>query len=162
MRARELISRLFDPVDIASLVLFRIMFGAIMLWEVWRYFDHGWIRRYYIEPVFHFKYYGFGWVKAWPGDGMYWHFVAMGLLAAFILSGFLYRLSTALFFLAFTYVYLLDQARYLNHFYLVSLISFLMIFVPAHRALSIDAWLRPGIRRDITPAWSIWILRAQM
>ena len=162
LRARELIGHLFAPVDIASLVLFRIMFGAIMLWGVWRYFDHGWISRYYIEPVFHFKYYSFGWVEAWPGNGMYWHFTAMGLLAVFMLVGFLYRLSAALFFLAFTYVYLLDQARHLNHYYLVALISFLMIFVPAHRTLSVDAWLRPGIRRETTAAWSLWILRAQM
>jgi hypothetical protein len=28
---------------------------------------------------------------------------------------------------------------YLNHFYLMALISFLMIFVPAHRAFSVDA-----------------------
>ncbi len=43
MRARELIRGLLAPIDIASLAMFRIMFGAIMLWEVWRYFDHGWI-----------------------------------------------------------------------------------------------------------------------
>ncbi len=38
---------LFAPIDILSLVYFRIAFGAIMLWEVYRYFDHGWIPRYW-------------------------------------------------------------------------------------------------------------------
>jgi hypothetical protein len=42
---------LFAPVDIASLVYFRIAFGAIMLWEAVRYFQHGWIPRYWIEPA---------------------------------------------------------------------------------------------------------------
>ncbi len=154
--------RLFAPIDIASLVIFRIMFGAIMVWEVWRYFDNGRIERYYMEPDFHFKYYGFSWVEPWPGNGMIWHFLVMGLLGAFITVGFLYRVSTVLFFLAFTYMYLLEQSRYLNHFYLVSLLSFLMIFVPAHRARSVDAWLWPKLRSDVVPAWSLWLLRAQL
>src|SRR4030095_6617651 len=117
---------------------------------------------YYIEPIFYFKYYGFSWVKSWPGHGMYVHFVALGLFALCIFAGFLYRISATLFFLAFTYVFLLDQTRYLNHFYLVSLISFLLIFLPAHRALSIDSLLRPQIRSNTTPAWTLWLLRAQV
>src|SRR5205814_3608804 len=81
-RRRGLLARLFAPVDIASLAFFRAAFGAVMLWEVWRYFNYGWISRYYIEPGFHFTYFGFDWVKPWPGDGMYYHFFALGLLAA--------------------------------------------------------------------------------
>ena len=48
-----------EPIDIASLVYFRIIFGAILLWEVSRYFDHGWIARYWIRPDFQFSYLGF-------------------------------------------------------------------------------------------------------
>ena len=39
-----------------------------MLWEVYRYFTYGWIARYYVEPVVNFTYYGFSWVKPWPGQ----------------------------------------------------------------------------------------------
>jgi vitamin K-dependent gamma-carboxylase len=153
---------LFAPVDIASVVFLRVAFGAVMLWEVYRYFAYGRIFRYYIEPAVHFTYYGFGWVRPWPGDGMYWHFYALGALAACILAGFCYRAAAALFFLGFTYVFLLDQTEYLNHFYLISLMSFLLILVPADRALSLDAWLRPGLRSDWAPAWALWLLRAQV
>lgn len=153
-------SRLFTPVDVAFLVCFRIAFGAIMHWEVWRYLRYGWVERYYITPEFHFAYYGFDWVKPWPGDGMYWHFYALGFLGLCVLFGFWYRLSATLFFLGFTYVFLLDKTQYLNHFYLVSLISFLMIFLPAHRAFSIDAlW---GARSEVAPGWTLWLLRAQI
>jgi vitamin K-dependent gamma-carboxylase len=154
--------RLLEPVDISFLIFFRVVFGVIMLWEVYRYFTYGWINRYYIEPTVYFSYYGFSWVKPWPGQGMYVHFFILGILAACILTGFLYRIAAALFFLGFTYVFLLDQTRYLNHFYLVSLISFLLIFFPAQRALSIDALLRPKIRSNITPAWTMWLLRLQV
>jgi hypothetical protein len=67
-----------------------------------------------------------------------------------------------LFFLAFTYIFLLDQATYLNHFYLISLISFLMIFLPLNCAHSVDSWLRPRIRRTTAPAWVLWLLRFQV
>ncbi len=133
-----------------------------MAWEVYRYLTHDWISRYYIKPAVYFTYYGFSWVKPWPGKGMYVHFFALGVLALCIFAGFFYRIAATLFFLGFTYVFLLDQTRYLNHFYLVCLISFIMIFLPAERALSIDALLRPKIRSDTAPAWTLWLLRVQI
>ena len=156
------LERLWAPIDIASLVVFRIAFGLLMLWEVCRYFDAGWIKRYYIEPQFFFTYFGFDWVRPWPGDGMYFHFAALGVFALFIAIGFLYRISALLFFLGFTYVFLLDKTNYLNHFYLISLISFLMIFMPAHRAFSIDAWLRPSLASNTVPAWTRGLLLFQL
>lgn len=149
------------PVDIAPLVLFRIAFGAIMIWEVWRYFHFDRINRYFIQPEFTFTYFGFAWVRPLPGDGMIGLFYFIGLLSALIMVGLFYRASMFLFFLCFSYVFLLDMAQYLNHFYLISLISFLMIFVPAHRAFSLDALLRPGLRAQAVPAWTLWLLRGQ-
>ena len=159
---RRMCAALFKPVDISFLVFFRILFGSIMLWEVYRYFTYGWIRRYYIEPVVNFTYYGFSWVKPWPGSGMYIHFFVLGLAAACVMVGFLYRVAAPVFFLGFTYIFLLDQTRYLNHFYLVSLISFLMCFLTAERAFSVDSLLRRKIRSDTVPAWMLWLLRAQV
>lgn len=160
--AQRLCAALFSPVDISFLVFFRIVFGGIMLWEATRYFTHGWIARYYIEPVVNFPYYGFSWVKPWPGSGMYIHFFILGLAAACVMAGFLYRIATPIFFLTFSYFFLLDQTRYLNHFYLVCLISFLMCFLPANRAFSVDALLRRKIHSDVVPAWTLWVMRAQV
>ena len=153
---------LFEPVDISFLVFFRIVFGGILLWEVYRYFSYGWITRYFVEPAVTFTYYGFSWVKPWPGTGMYIHFVVLGVAAACVMLGLFYRIAAPVFFLAFTYFFLLEQTRYLNHFYLVCLISFLMCFLPAERAFSIDALLRRKIRSDVVPAWTLWLLRAQV
>ena len=159
---RRMCVALFEPVDISFLVFFRILFGGIMLWETYRYFTHGWISRYFVEPAVNFSYYGFSWVKPWPGSGMYIHFLVLGLAAACVMAGFLYRIAAPVLFLAFTYSFLLDQTRYLNHFYLVCLISFLMCFLPAERAFSIDALLRRKIRSDVVPAWTLWLLRVQV
>lgn len=158
----RLSERLFARVDIASLVYFRIAFGAIMLKELWRLFGDGWIERNWIEPRFHFTYFGFGWVQPWSGIAMHAHLLALDMLAIFIMVGLFCRISAALFFIGFTYLFLLEQARYLNHYYFVSLVSLLMVFVPAHRAFSLDVWRRPSLRSQTAPAWSLWILRAQM
>ncbi len=59
--------------------------------------------------------------------------------------GAFYRISVVLFFLLFTYVELIDKANYLNHYYFVSLVTFLMIFLPANSRLSLDVafgWTR--------------------
>ena len=153
--------KLFEPVDASSLVFFRVSFGVIMLVEVWRYWVHGWIERYFIAPDFLFKYYGFGWVEPWSGDGMYWHFGLLAVLSLMIAIGALYRLATILFFLAFSYVFLLEQARYLNHFYLVILVAFLVMLVPANRSFAVDVMLRPKLRSETVPMWSVWLFRMQ-
>ncbi len=54
---------LFEPVDIAILVYFRIIFGAIMFWDVIRYVGHDWVTRYYVTTKFTFTYYGFDWIQ---------------------------------------------------------------------------------------------------
>lgn len=149
---------IFQPVDNAFLVLFRILFGGIMFWEVTRYFRYGWIQRYWIEPHFNFSYAPFH-LKPLPGDYMYWVWGVLGVLAIFIMLGFLYRISTSIFFLLFSYSFLLEQARYLNHFYLVVLVSFLMIFLPAHHNWSIDAQLWKRIKTPLAPQWSLWLVR---
>ena len=153
---------LFQPVDVASLAAFRVAFGLIMLWEAERFLASDWIAAYYIEPEFHFTYYGFGWVRPWPGAGMYWHFALLGLLAAMIAAGALYRVAMPLFAVGFAYVFLLDQARYLNHFYLIILLATLMSVLPLNRAAAVDAWARPRSRAATLPAWTLFALRAQM
>jgi hypothetical protein len=164
MRKQPLLAKIrgsaFAPVDIASLVFFRIAFALVMLGEVFRMRHQ--IASYWISPRFLFKYYGFSWVHPWPGNGLYIHWTLFGILAVFIAVGFLYRVSATLFFLSSSYFFFLDEGRYVNHTYLMCLFGFLLIFVPAHRAFSVDAWLGPKLRSRVTPAWTVWLLRAQM
>ncbi|WP_434423142.1 HTTM domain-containing protein [Nannocystis pusilla] len=156
----SLARRLFATVDIASLACFRVLFGLLMFVEVWS--DLADIGEFYVAPEFHFTFYGLSWVRPLAGDGMYVVFGVLGLAALCVTIGLCYRLAAAVFFVGISYVFLVEQALYLNHIYLIALISFLMIFVPAHRALSVDAWLRPQLRADAAPAWALWLVRAQI
>ena len=118
---------LLSPTDVASVVLFRVVFGLLMFWEITRYFYFGWVEELFAKPQFHFQYEYFRWVVPIPADGMYILFAAMGVLALMITCGLFYRVATSLFFLGYTYVFLLDQATYNNHFYLICMLSLVLM-----------------------------------
>ncbi len=157
---RTLRERLFAPVDPASLAVVRIAFGALMVVEVVRFFALDWIREDFVAPPFHFTYLGFGWVRPWPGNGMYVHCALIGIAALGMALGWRYRVAAAVFTLGFAYVFLLEKARYLNHFYLILLLGCLFALVPAERAFSLDA--RRRRERRPVPAWCVHALRAQL
>ncbi|MEM6318050.1 MAG: HTTM domain-containing protein [Bacteroidota bacterium] len=147
-------------VSIAPLVVFRMMFGSLLLYSNYRTYEEGWISELYIDPIYHF---GFvSWLTPLRGDGMYIIFGLLCLFAIGIMLGFLYRISTIGYFLLFTYVELLDKTYYLNHYYLVSLLVFWLIWVPAHRWYSVDAQLFPKIKSATCSNWHISIFRLQL
>ena len=162
--ASGLAGRLFvvadRPVCGASAAAFRIAFGLLGLVAVCRSAARGWISELYVEPANHFTYAGFGWVQPWPEWGMYAHFALLGLASIGVAVGYRYRLSVIAFFFLFTYVELIDKTLYLNHYYWMSLVSFLMVFMPLHRMASLDARRTPIA--PIVPVWVVWALRAQV
>ncbi|MEM6345590.1 MAG: HTTM domain-containing protein [Bacteroidota bacterium] len=145
---------LHEPTASAPLAVFRIFFGLMMLASMIRFAANGWIDKLYIQPSFHFSYYGFEWVQP-IGQWTYLLFVICGLSALLVALGWQYRLAIISFFLSFTYIELMDKTTYLNHYYFISLMSFLLIFLPANQSFSIDAWRRTEIRSDLTPRWTI-------
>lgn len=151
-----------QPVSATSAAAFRIMFGLIGFAAVCRFAAKGWISELYIEPVHHFTYAGFWWVQPWSGWGMYVHFALLALASLGVALGYRYRLSIIAFFVLFTYIELIDKTTYLNHYYWVSLASLLMIFLPLHRTVSLDARRNPALRSESIPRWVIWALMAQV
>lgn len=127
-----------------------------------RFISKGWVRDLYIDPGFYFGYLGFEWVKPLSGNWMYLPFILLLIGALGILVGAFYRFSSVLFFLCFTYVELLDKTNYLNHYYFISLISFLLIFVPANAFFSIDVRLKRTKERKQVPMWTIGIFKFQL
>lgn len=153
--------RSLRPIDAASLSLFRIGFGTLMLVAVLRFFAHGWIAEYFLEPKHFFSYWGFGWIKPWPSVFMYLHFAGMGLCALGVLLGYRYRASVVGFGVLFGYAHLIDKTNYLNHYYLVMCLCALLALLPLNGLWSLDARQNPELRRAHLPAWMLWALRAQ-
>lgn len=146
-------------VPAASLSVFRIAFGSMIFLSIFRFWSNNWIDELYIQPRFFFSYYGFEWVKPLE-EYTYIIFFICGLSALMVALGWKYRLSTVLLFLSFTYIELMDKTVYLNHYYFVSLVSLIMIFLPAHVYFSVDAWTLKFIRADTVPVWTVNVIKA--
>ncbi|RZS93171.1 HTTM domain-containing protein [Aquimarina brevivitae] len=139
--------------EAAPLAVFRIFFGFMMLISIIRFWSYGWIDKLYVKPKFFFSFYGFEFVKP-IGEYTYLIFVLCALASIGVAVGYKYRLSIVLFFLSFTYIELMDKTTYLNHYYFISVLSFVMIFLPASAYFSVDAKLK-GRSYQRIPAWTI-------
>jgi len=158
----KITKRLQRPTSIAPLVTFRISFGLLMAVGAIRFLYYGWVEKLYVAPMFFFKFYGFEWVKVLSENGMYALMWTIVLSSVFVMLGLFYRWSILVFFLSFTYLELIDATNYLNHYYLVVLLAFLMLFLPAHRQFSLDTWRKPSLKVSKVPMWMIGILIAQL
>jgi hypothetical protein len=136
-----------------SLAFFRFGFGLLMTYSIIRFWLKGWIQTMYIDPSFHFTFYGFEWVTP-LGDYTYLLFFICGLSAFFVAIGYKYYMSIIIFFLSFTYIELMDKTTYLNHYYFVSILSFLMIFLPSNSSYSVDSYLQKKSFK-YTPKWCV-------
>ncbi len=137
----------------APLAVFRICFGLLMFLSLFRFWLKGWINELYIQPQFHFSYYNFEWVKP-LGNFTYLLFAFCGLSALFVAFGLKYRIAIISFFLSFTYIELMDKTTYLNHYYFISILSFLLIFLPANAYFSLDSILKKK-SYVLIPKWTI-------
>jgi hypothetical protein len=166
--SNRLLRALHRPVDAASLAFVRILFGCVMLVEISRYWSHGWIREYFAEPKHFFSYPLFGWVKPLPPAWLPVQFDVLALAATCIVLGLATRIAAAVFATLFAWWFLSDQTNYLNHFYLITLVSILLVFVPTDRAFSLEARFRrkPGAPRspeaETVPVWALWLMRFQI
>lgn len=137
-----------------TLAFFRLAFGLMMFFSIIRFVSYGWVEKFYITPEFHFSYFGFEWVKPF-GNATYILFIVCGLSALMVALGYFYRIAIVVFFMSFTYIELMDKTTYLNHYYFISLVSFILIFLPANATYSIDAYRNPDKNFEKVPAWTI-------
>ena len=124
-----------------------------MGYSIIRFWRKGWIEEFYILPEFHFSYYGFEWAKP-IGEYTYILFLICFISTVFITLGYKYRVSIITFFISFTYIELMDKTTYLNHYYFISILSFLLIFLPLHSTFSVDSFLKKKSFSKV-PSWSI-------
>lgn len=140
------------------MAVFRIFFGGMMVLSLIRFWANGWIEKLYLQPGFHFSYYGFEWVQP-LGNWTYIIFIVCGISALMVALGWKYRLAILAFFLSFTYIELMDKTTYLNHYYFISLVAFLMCFLPANAYFSLDARKEEKLRYQFVPVWSVDALK---
>lgn len=153
--------KLNSQVDGASVAIVRIGLGLLIAVEAAGFLSSGWLQRSFLDPQFLFTFQGFDWVRPWPGIGIYVHASALVVLGVCVAAGIAHRLAAPLLAAGFAYIFLLDKAVYLNHFYAAVLLLVLIAAVPADRALSVSARRHPRRPRTV-PLWAVWILRFQV
>ena len=156
---------LFKQVDSVGLVLWRIAFGLLIAIEGFGAIATGWVKRVMIEPQFTFNFIGFEFLQPLPGNGMYFYFALMGVFGLLVMLGYKYRFSMMMYAIMWSGVYLMQKTSYNNHYYLMMLLCWLMVLLPANRYASLDSKLNPSIKSISVPRWTyvvsialIWIV----
>jgi len=155
-------ARAWAPIDPASLVAFRVIFGALGVIAAVRFLAQGWVEDLFATPTFFFRYPGFEWVPVPSTEGVYALFGVMIAGALGVALGWRHRLSALAYLVAFTWVELIDVTNYLNHYYLVSLLGLIVVALPLGRAGSLDARRDPARAVSSFPAWMLWLVRLQL
>jgi vitamin K-dependent gamma-carboxylase len=148
-----------QPIDAASLAVFRMALGLCVMYDASRKGHR--IFNSNDGKAFSFGYEGFEWIPsagAW-GDLLQMVWFGAGVAVAL---GLLYRPAIVIVTLLTSFGFLQAQEFYLNHYYLLILVCILMCFVPAHRAWSLDAWLMPkALKPAPLRAMHLWLLKGQ-
>ena len=109
----------------------------------------------------HFKYPGFSWLPDLPASWMNAMVAGMAVAAILFALGLFYRAAAIALFLTWTYYFLAEATVYNNHYYLMVLLTFLMIFMPAHQRFSLDR-KRLRLESRQIPFWPVFLLRFQL
>lgn len=153
---------LFRHIDNSALIVFRIIFGLLCFLESVGAIFTGWIKRTLVEPNFTFNFIGFEFLQPLPGNGMYYYYAIMGVFGLLVMIGYKYRLSMLAFAIMWSATYLMQKSSYNNHYYLLMLLSGIMVFLPANRYASIDAKFNPNIKSFSMPQWCQWVVIFQL
>tara|TARA_R100000306_G_scaffold12238_6_gene14634 strand:- start:57710 stop:59041 length:1332 start_codon:yes stop_codon:yes gene_type:complete len=153
---------LFKHIDNTGLILWRVVFGALIAIEGFGAIATGWVRRTLVEPNFTFNFIGFEFLQPLPGDLMYWYFALMGTFGILVMLGYKYRFSMFCYALMWTCVYLMQKSSYNNHYYLMMLLCWLMVFLPANKWFSIDAQQNANLKSPSMPRWVLLVVILQV
>ena len=153
---------LFSKLDNSPLIIFRILFGLLIVCEAWGAIITGWVRKVLVEPKFTFNFINLDFLQPLPGNGMYWYFVIMGCFGVAVMLGYRYKIAILGFTILWASVYLMQKSAYNNHYYLLFLLNILMCFLPANKNLSLDVKYGHTTKTDWMPSWVKWLIISQL
>jgi vitamin K-dependent gamma-carboxylase len=157
----NLIAQLQRPIDNVQLILFRILFGFLMFAEAVGALVTGWVKETFVEASLTFHFLGFGFLQALVGGPqMYVVYICLGLAALAVMLGWRYRWAAFAVAVLWSLSYFNQKSHYNNHYYLMVLMSWIMVFLPTHTAASLDVRQCRVPQRNFAPAWIVWMLPA--
>ncbi|TGK54170.1 vitamin K-dependent gamma-carboxylase [Leptospira kanakyensis] len=157
------IKKIHNAVPSYSLHFFRIAYGFATSLLIFRYFYYGWIHSYFIKPTFFFKHFGFEWIHPLPPTFTYLLFGILLITALGIFLGYFLRFNLFVFTIGFTWFHFSDATIYLNHYYLISLLGFLLWLSPVSKR-NLPLWKWKDWIQTLEPISKLWLysFRLQM
>ena len=162
-RVSEYLFRAENPY---ALAIFRFLLGVIF------FIQFGRLEEYIVHTLpnskFFLTYDFFHWVKIMPEKYMAVLFLLLKMASALVAIGLFFRYAVAFLFIGWTYIFLLCNGHYNNHYYLMSLITFLMIFTNADIVLSVKQLYRKKFKStkekviEAIPKWQVFIFQFQI
>lgn len=143
----------FKPIDNSQIVLFRILFGLLMAAESFGAIATGWVKKTLVDPQFTFTFFGLEWLQPLPGNGMYFYFILMGVVSLMVMIGYRYKLNILALAVLWSGTYFMQKTSYNNHYYLVMLLIWGMVFMNPHRYASFDV-KRTKMKTHFCPNWN--------
>jgi hypothetical protein len=133
----------------------KLSYGVILFILVFRYLIYGWWEKYYVQPIFHFRYPYFEWIPLIPNNFIFWVFILLMIFSLFIILGIFYKISLFLFLLLFTWIFFQDVTYYINHYYFIIILGiyFLLLPEPIHNIFASN---------NLYPQWAIQLIRIQI
>ncbi|MEM9832928.1 MAG: HTTM domain-containing protein [Bacteroidota bacterium] len=153
---------LTEAVDNSPLILFRVAFGFLIAAEGFGAILTGWVRRTFVEPAFTFNFIGLDFLQVFVGETMYAVYGLLGITGLMVMLGYRYRLAMFTYAILWSVSYLLQKTSYNNHYYLLMLLCWVMVLMPAHRYYSLDVRQRRVTKSLTCPRWCTVVFVVQM
>jgi hypothetical protein len=118
------------------------------------------LEAYFTSPKIHFHtpYPLFNWVPVPAEPGMHFLVVALGVSGVLMAAGACYRVTSLTTFLLWGWIYVSESLRtyWRSDYYLDVLLLFLLMWMPAERCFSVDAWWRKGAQWHVGNRCRSW------
>lgn len=133
-----MIKKLKGHVNNVQLVVFRVLLGLVLAAEGFGAILTGWVKNVFVDTKFTFTFFGFEWLKILHGYPMYFVFLGLGICGILIALGYRYKLACLGYGVLWSTAYFGQKTEYNNHYYLILLLAFMSILIPAHKRFSLD------------------------
>jgi len=114
-----------------------------------RYLALGFVDAYYVQPQFHFNTVGFEWLRPLSATGMMALFVGVAMAGLSMVWCTVARFGAVVFVLGFGAIFLMDQAYYQNHLYLVLLVGVFFALADVRADRMAATWMVDLLRLQV-------------
>lgn len=129
---QKIYTKLNQSQSAVQLLLFRFLFGGIMLYEMYSYWTIPFIDELIVKSKINFRFQGLGFLPVGSEAVLKLILFVATISTIFIAIGKFFRIACMVFLACYAYLFLLDETYFNNHIYLIINVTFLCCFATPH------------------------------